>query len=158
MEEYADMQGVKLLNILINQQGPVHCIRLCQMAAIYPSSILPFEADLIRFNPIPMTDPQTLKELDRELNRTINIIALREGQGLPADDLKKKLEMLTAYRKECTFPNGKIKLFIPEQRKAYNAVATAIRRMKMVAFQVNRDAFKSICRHLKIGYYVSWRK
>lgn len=158
LEEHADLQGVKLLNILLEQERPVHCIRLCQLADIYPRRILPYGSNLVRFEPIPMTDRQTLADLNRELNRTIRLIALREGQNLPSEDLKEKLEKLTAYRIECSFPNGRIKRFNPEEKRAYDAVSLAFRRLKGIAFRVNKEAFNALSKHLKIGYYVCWKE
>jgi hypothetical protein len=108
---------------------------------------------------IPKTDTRCLAEVNKRINQLKKIITAcgNSKDTTDADQQfskeKSELTALCAYRNECLCPGGRITNFPTEQRRAYQAVYKAIKRMR----DMMPDHLSSYLRkHLKMGVYCVW--
>lgn len=162
-ERYPELEGAKILNLLSSHPNRSLMNTVVELALTPPLSVDEAEASVFHPAAIPMTDYQTLRELDKRLKRLFHLKAhyLAEQEANPGFDAKtspspydEEIEALRKYRKESTRPNGKLQSFPDEIRKAYRRHAAAIRRLFTKAEKAgHREAVEIVKRSLKPGYY-----
>lgn len=121
------------------------------------------EAEQGHYHPLglPLTDAQTLRELDRRLIRLNELKAQylsdRQEQSIgnekETSPFDAEIRQLIRYRKQCTKPWGAIKNSDDELRKAYRRHYAAIQRLFARAERDGQqEAVAIVRRSMKLGY------
>ncbi len=161
LERHSKRWGAKVVILLQSMPDrPVHVLAISLLIAPPEGGSLSYAQveRLIRQNEaIPQTDAVTLKQVNNELNRLIKIKAWREAAGLPRDGgMEAAIDMLCAYHRETTRPNGMIKNFRLETEREYQRHRAAVRRLLKKAKLECPEAYRCIRSHLKTGTWFTW--
>ncbi len=115
LQTYPNFKGSKVIDLLYAHPDtpiPAADMELALNLQIPPDFI---NRKRYHFAPIRMTDEQTLRCVDKRLNRLIELKAFNATTAY--DD---EIQALIRYRKETTLPTGKIKCFNDDDSKAYD--------------------------------------
>ncbi len=184
MADHQDWEAVKALHILIERAGTAVSSMVLNYLIDCPDTTLlertaehlrleycgemgitdapPFEVpELAQFAvrgalDNPLTDARTLKEVNQRLNLLLARKAQTPEHNHPAIDTE--IQALIKYRSEVTRPGGEIKNHEPQQRKSYQRLYAAFRRLLNKARHESPEAYRIIKAQLKTGKYCQWGK
>jgi len=173
---YPAWEGAKALDLLCHYPGePIYATILerCMNEGISPRVA---QHKLYHLAPIPMTDPVTMKAVDKRINQLLAALAIDQSPAGVGDCLgspalsqylgaclgspeQAELSALIAYRRETTLPTGGIKCFGDEDTKAYRRIWAAIYRLlKKAEKDGHHEAVAIVKAHLKQGKMFCWEK
>ena len=165
---YPQLEGSKILKLLSAHPNRPILSTVLELA-LYQKITIP-EAEQGLFHPlgVPLTDSQTLKEIDKRLVRLFALKAqhtgetanqnkarnlARHSQDSVSSPFDAEISALIRYRKECTHPWGGIKNSDDELRRAYRRHYAAIHRLFNKAVREGlHEAVAIVKRSLRLGY------
>jgi len=160
LEKHSKRWGVKIIRVLLAAPDePVQALKLTHLIdppAYEKLSFVQAERLLNRTEDIPQTDGITLKQVNDEMNRLIKVKAHMMEAGISTDTEDFIIEMLAAYHRETTRPNGTIKNFRTANEREYQRHQAAIKRLLSKAKKECPEAYAYITAHLKTGLYFKW--
>lgn len=160
LQKHCDRWGAKIVTVLqMYPDEPVHVLQLSHLIeppdyGMYGQKQV--DRMLLETENIPQTDRITLKQVDTELNRLVKIKAYRLEAGLDCSDLDFKIEVLAAYHRATTRPNGTIKNFRSSADREYQRHQAAVKRLLAKAKKECPEAWAYLTSHLKMGMYFTW--
>ena len=121
---YPTLKGARLLELLYT--NPNSPISSCALELCLENGVELEQASLHGYIPIPIpyTDAKTLLDIDKRLNKLIELKAETK-----CDDYDSEIQALTSYRRKCLLPNGHISCFPDHSNVAYNRQKAAIHRL-----------------------------
>jgi hypothetical protein len=154
LAEYPSHEGSKLLALLLTEPNRPVLSTVIELALTLKLTLREAEQGFYHPVGIPLTDEQTLRDVDRELQRLIAqkaaYLAQHKAEDSPFDE---DIRHLIRYRKQCTKPWGAIKHSDDELRKAYRRHYAAIQRLLARAEKDgHHEAVAEVKRTLKLGY------
>jgi len=160
-QSYPRHAGSKILTLLSECPNRPILSTVIELALTRKMTVA--EAEQGYYHPVgmPLTDAQTLRELDQRLIRLNELKAQylsdRQQQSIGNEDesspYDEEIKQLIRYRKECTQPWGAIKNSDDELRKAYRRHYAAIQRLFARAERDGQhEAVAIVRRSLKLGY------
>jgi len=174
---YPDWKGAKFLNILCqhpNQPIPASVLE----NSLY--GIIPLSESgehSYHFAPIKMTDPATLRAVDKRLNQLLaqkvaadvpsavatDILSVEQSNAdetsaaTQTPDIDSEIAALIQYRKQCTIPGGGIRCFNDDDSAAFHRIRKAIFRLLLQAEKDgHHEAVAVIKANLKKGKIMRW--
>jgi len=164
LSEYPTFEGAKTIAYLLNHPGqsiPAILLEPALLVGFTPGEIARSYPHLA---PIKMTDPTTLRAVDKRLNQLIAQKAgtpslQNSGTPTPQHALDSEIEALVKYRRETTLPGGTIKCFHQDDHKAYFRLTAAISRLLNRAEKDGHyEAVAYIKYHLRRGLRLRWEE
>ena len=162
---YPDSGGARALQVLLRHPNQsIHSINLTHMIdpPDYTSlnsfstlelapEINPFEA----ISKIPMTDHQAVREVYNRMNSLVrqkaDIQSLSDSVNTAA--INAEISALKKYLSECQRPGGKIRNCNDDERKAYQRISVAVKRLLEKAENEHPEAVAIVRKNLSMGTY-----
>jgi len=160
LDNHADWWGVKIVYLLFPK--PEERFHVCRMSQIldppdYPAWQLErLNRMLEHANGIPQTDYQTLRDIDKRLERLIATKAELMTAQLDYAYIDKETDALVDYRNETTRPNGNIKNFRQDVHREIQRHRKAFLRLLKAALIECPEAYYYLKAHVQTGLYYMW--